>query len=316
MKKGEYKYSIIIPHCDIPVLLERCLRSIPIRKDVQIIVVDDCSNETIVAKLKEIEKDFPHVLYIYSEEKGGAGRARNIGISHATGDYIFFADADDLFTDSFDEILNHYIECDKDIVYFRNISVLSDDLSVITDRSQWIDELFDRYFETGVEDEIRCIIPMPWAKMFKRTFILENNIAFDETPFANDMFFVTTAGCKAKRIEIANTIIYIYTERVNSLSAAFLEKPGELRIRAEACFRAQKVIKEYGYKFHFMPMTDFMVWIFHRDKKMYREYLLRASEIYDSTFDAIRQTHWRERNKGYKILIVIYSVIILVYRMF
>ena len=38
-------YSIIIPHYDIPDLLIRCLHSIPVRPDVQVIVVDDCSPE-------------------------------------------------------------------------------------------------------------------------------------------------------------------------------------------------------------------------------------------------------------------------------
>lgn len=37
-------YSIIIPHKNIPQLLQRCLDSIPIRDDVQVIVVDDNSD--------------------------------------------------------------------------------------------------------------------------------------------------------------------------------------------------------------------------------------------------------------------------------
>ena len=37
-------YSIIIPHKDIPDLLQRCLDSIPVRDDVEVIVVDDNSN--------------------------------------------------------------------------------------------------------------------------------------------------------------------------------------------------------------------------------------------------------------------------------
>ena len=41
-------YSIIIPHKNIPNLLQRCLDSIPNREDVQIIVVDDNSDPNIV----------------------------------------------------------------------------------------------------------------------------------------------------------------------------------------------------------------------------------------------------------------------------
>ena len=40
----EYTYTIIIPHKNIPLLLQRCLDSVPLRNDVQIIVVDDGSS--------------------------------------------------------------------------------------------------------------------------------------------------------------------------------------------------------------------------------------------------------------------------------
>jgi len=36
-------FSIIIPHKEIPDLLMRCLRSIPVSEDIQVIVVDDNS---------------------------------------------------------------------------------------------------------------------------------------------------------------------------------------------------------------------------------------------------------------------------------
>ena len=36
-------FSIIIPHKEIPDLLMRCLKSIPVSEDIQVIVVDDNS---------------------------------------------------------------------------------------------------------------------------------------------------------------------------------------------------------------------------------------------------------------------------------
>ena len=76
----QYKYSIIIPHYRIPKLLRRCLCSVPKRNDLQVLVVDDNSGADIVAQIREIEKDFPFVTFIYSETNGGGGRARNIGL--------------------------------------------------------------------------------------------------------------------------------------------------------------------------------------------------------------------------------------------
>lgn len=94
-------YSIIIPHYNIPDLLRRSLASVPRREDVQIIVIDDCSNEQALAELREIEKDFPYVQFLYSEQNKTAGHARNVGLEYANGDYIMFADADDFFHECF-----------------------------------------------------------------------------------------------------------------------------------------------------------------------------------------------------------------------
>ena len=66
-------YTIIIPHYNIPELLVRCLKSIPARDDIQIIVIDDGSNERNKSILKEIEQTFPYIQFIYQENLGGAG---------------------------------------------------------------------------------------------------------------------------------------------------------------------------------------------------------------------------------------------------
>ena len=86
-----YTYSIIIPHKNIPKLLQRCLDSIPRREDTQIIVVDDNSDPAKV--------DFTHFpglsdpsVEVYFDKSGkGAGRARNIGLEHAKGKWLVFA---------------------------------------------------------------------------------------------------------------------------------------------------------------------------------------------------------------------------------
>ena len=73
-------YSIIIPHHNIPNLLQRLLDSIPVRSDTEVIVIDDGSSEDVVKKLKEFEKSYLNTRFIYSKESKGGGAARNIGI--------------------------------------------------------------------------------------------------------------------------------------------------------------------------------------------------------------------------------------------
>ena len=88
-------FSIIIPHHNTPELLKACVDSIPIRDDLQIIIVDDNSDKSVVDF-----NNFPGVacknLEVVLSQKGrGAGWARNEGLKYAQGKWILFADSDD-----------------------------------------------------------------------------------------------------------------------------------------------------------------------------------------------------------------------------
>ena len=90
-------YSIIIPHKNIPKLLQRCLNSIPQRDDLEIIVVDDNSDPSIVDFGQFPGAGRSDVSFFFDKSGKGAGRARNIGLQHAQGKWLLFADADDFF---------------------------------------------------------------------------------------------------------------------------------------------------------------------------------------------------------------------------
>lgn len=118
MDMNMINYSIIIPHKNIPDLLQRCLNSIPRRTDIQIIVVDDNSDPKKV--------DFEHfpgvgekcVEVYFTKEGKGAGYARNMGLKYAKGKWLLFADADDYFVDDLLPFFDEYVYSVLDIVFF------------------------------------------------------------------------------------------------------------------------------------------------------------------------------------------------------
>ena len=83
--------SIIIPNRNAAATIGQCLDSIfsSADKGVEVIVVDDCSNDRSV----EIIEKFP-VQLIRLERHAGASAARNIGALNSTGTVLFFIDAD------------------------------------------------------------------------------------------------------------------------------------------------------------------------------------------------------------------------------
>lgn len=247
-----YNFTIIIPHYNIPKLLERCVSSIPNRNDIQIIVVDDCSPnsfelQTTIENLK-LNKE---VDFYQTTQGGSAGRARNVGLDYAKGKWLLFADADDFFDKCLSEIMDKYVDAEEDVLYFNFRSVLSDDITNTSNRESTYSDFFNKYEKDHNEDNFRFLYCTPWGKMIKRSLVTENKIRFDETRYANDAMFAVLVGCKARTILPVNIPVYVLTERSGSLANNFCCKPGETVIRAKVALRIQKVIREHNYTFRF-----------------------------------------------------------------
>ncbi len=236
-------YSVIIPHYGIPDLLMRCLDSIPVREDVQVIVVDDGSpgGSGYPDYYKTLAR--PYLTYIPATRNGGAGYARNIGMRHACGKWLLFADADDLFLPDAFRHFDSFQDSDADIIYFRTRQVMSSDLSRPSGRTKWLDELFS----DKREEDFRCRHIIPSAKMIRRSFVEKEQIWFSESAFSNDLVFSVKSGCLARRIEIQDIPVYYLTEREGSLSDSKNKKDGEVECRLKEHLKAMQIIREHGY---------------------------------------------------------------------
>lgn len=242
-------YTIIIPHYNCPELLMRLLASIPIREDVQVIVVDDCSPGFDGYKDQYEELSRPY-LEVYRTPRGGsAGRARNIGLKYAKGKWLTFADADDFFDYKLEEMMDKYVDNGADILYFNRRSVYSDDISKPANRQDHYDGYFKKYAEEGNEDLFRFTYDSPVGKFIKTAIVMNNNIRFDEIRYGNDCYFSTATGCMAKKILPVNYPLYVVTVRTSSLTASFNKKPNELVTRAWAAIHCQSEIYKHGYKY-------------------------------------------------------------------
>ena len=127
-------YSIIIPHKNIPDLLTRCVNSIPQRGDIQIIVVDDNSDQAYLDIFPSFYRSDLEV--IFTKEGRGAGYARNIGLKRAKGKWLLFADADDYYTGGFLDVLDKYKETSNNLINHTPFFIWSSDLGQLTSISK------------------------------------------------------------------------------------------------------------------------------------------------------------------------------------
>ena len=209
-------YSIIIPHKNIPYLLRRCLNSIPRREDVQVIVVDDNSNPEIVNFNCFPGSDEPCVEVYFTKKGKGAGYARNVGLEHATGKWILFADADDFFCPCMLEKLDRYKDLDTEVVIFE-WQVVTDMLKP-SKRGPIPFEITEAAMKGEMSPSLYLsAIGMSWVKMVSHNFLTSHGICFEESIIYNDILYSKMLAVYANRITLAKEVLYTFVNRPTSL---------------------------------------------------------------------------------------------------
>lgn len=237
-------YSIIIPHKNTPNLLEKCLDSIPNREDVQVIVVDDNSDPTIVDFNNFPGKDRENTIVVFDKSGKGAGNARNVALDCITDTkWLIFSDSDDYFTPYLSEAMDKYIDSDYDMIYFKRHSVYVGTDKPAT-RHQKANSRVDKALITGDDRIIRYKDLAPVCKFVSYSLVKEYNIRFESIPVSNDAMFFLKVGCNIKSLKIDPTPIYVVTEREGSLMKQYNKDAIECRYYTSA--RVLNTQKKYG----------------------------------------------------------------------
>lgn len=307
-------FTIIVPHYNIPDLLMRCLRSIPVSEDIQVIVVDDNSPDadTYLERYPELSR--PYLEFIRTTKGGGAGYARNVGLDNAKGEWLLFADADDFFSRDMYNIIISQVDSDADIIYYKVRNVLCDDIYQVVSRTDYLNYFVDDFIKTGDEKHLRYQYGQPWCKMIKRNLVEYHHLRFDEIQFGNDTFFSVFAGYYAQKIDAVDTVLYIYTFRPESLSGEYGTKPNELKERAEVAFRIEKLFRHLNVNEGlYTPFVWFLDKMLRQDRSLFRYYFFKLEEVYSSRYAGLRLL-CQGKSIKFKTKLVLYSMYIWISR--
>lgn len=219
-------YSIIIPHRNIPQLLNRCINSIPCRSDIEIIVIDDNSSPNLKPLLL---RDGVQLINLDTTQSKGAGYARNVGLSVASGKWLLFADADDYFVDGFIDILDNYVSEDIDVLYYgynfidgKSNRILNNEIGECAILAAYENNEYNN-------DHIRFKNYAPWSKMVRREYVNKHNFKFEEVMNGNDMLFSLLVASNTENYLVERSPIYVYVKTDDSLTT------GRLSIEAHMC---------------------------------------------------------------------------------
>lgn len=232
-----YKVSTIIPIYNAEKYIEGSLKSIINQtiKPYEIIIVNDGSNdnsEIICKKIANVSKD---IKIINLKKNKGVSYARNIGIKEAKGDYIHFMDSDDnIELDMYENCINEIKDKDVDIVMTGTIHNENGKITKYIPKKQ----LISNYEEMKIFIKENCIsgrrdiFNVVWNKVYKKEFILNNKILFNENIcIGEDFLFNCECLQKNPLISVIDQAFYNYMRRQNevTLKMKFLNNKIELR---------------------------------------------------------------------------------------
>lgn len=216
------RLTIIIPHYNTPHYLRRLLDTIPQEKNIQTIVVDDRSN-ALLPEYEECKSYFSErgVRFVRNDGEKGAGASRNVGLRHAVGKWLLFADADDYFCEGFYDILEPYFDETADIIYFPFTS-REEGSERESHRHLEMEELISQYrnnpsLENEVNLKYRFVGPI--SKLIRKAMVDKNQIVFDEVMHSNDVMFSIKTAFYSKQIAAAAAAVYCTVRNNTSLTS-------------------------------------------------------------------------------------------------
>lgn len=220
------KLSIIIPVYNVEKYLNNCLQSVCQPGNVEILCIEDGSTDNSLDILKEWENKDKRITVIQHNKNKGLSAARNTGLLHAKGDYIWCVDSDDMIIKgSYNIILKHVEKDNLDVLRFNGKMLVSENIKgktkmlatwwstpaiyepCISGRKMFSDQKVNKHYRQPVQ-----------IYAIKRQFLMDNNLKFQEGIYFEDELFTLSVLMKAKRTSDINDILYLYFVRENSIT--------------------------------------------------------------------------------------------------
>lgn len=214
------KISIILPCYNVEAFIDRTLTSIVEQSigldSLEIICVNDCSQDNTMSKLENWEFQYPdNIMIINLPNNIRQGAARNIGLNYSTCDYISFVDSDDwIEKDYFEKLYSIALKDDYDIVQCLFIRDFSNTLSYTEKRRPdgKIDEILNI---ASNEDRKKALVKKiinnsPPCKLIRKSLLTENNILFSEGLAYEDSYWGVLLNMYFNSAYILNEQLYHY----------------------------------------------------------------------------------------------------------
>lgn len=258
--------SIIVPCYNSSRYLPQCFLSLVRQtigiQNLELIFIDDASTDegATWSLLEQFETAFPeNIIIIQSEENMRQGGARNIGLGYATGEYIFFCDADDwLELNAIERLYNTAVVHDADIVQYRQYSYISDD--DIRPYQGTPDEELIEISSAAQRKQLLNSEKITYGctnKLYRHALIQQMNARYAEHVVYEEPLFVYPLLFGASRFYILPEYLYYYRQNLNSTSYHAMRSISTLEEHASVQRQVWELMSDSPYYKEFNEEIDF-----------------------------------------------------------
>ena len=285
--------SVIIPVYNVEKYLSQCLDSVCKQSfgDCEIICVNDGSTDKSLEILESYRKNDSRITIITQENMGQAA-ARNNGLSHATGEHVFFMDSDDyLELDAFEKLFSFSKGKEFDFIMFKISKFDDETLELIEDDYYSMPYLKERVGENSfkyddVSDFALDLCVNPQGKLFRHDFI--KDIRFPEGLIFEDNVFFTHALFEAQSIYFYDEYLINKRKRPGSITSRLSVKSLDT---IEISNLLLELCVEYGHENH---KNELYYRIFHNIYKLFKRADKSQKEEF---FEKIKHDYLKSKDK-------------------
>lgn len=209
------KYSVIIPVYNVEKYINRCLKSILSQhyNDLEIIVIDNGSTDRSGSICDIYANEYAN-FSVYHIENHGVGSARNFGLSKARGEFIYFVDSDDYLVGNLFAEFEDKLTPDLDLLVFSYYNSFEQEMTE-KNRTKKIlpyNGSYDKYDFSKIFKDLFLsdMLYTVWNKLYRREFLIENNISFEKYELGEDVRFNLDVYHKVNKVYLSQDSYYVY----------------------------------------------------------------------------------------------------------
>ncbi len=263
-------------------------------KEIEIICVDDGSDDGTMEILKEYEKKDSRISILrHLEKTDGAAEARNMGMDAAKGEYLSFLDADDFFEpDMLEKAYGRAKEANAEVVIFDSY-VYDDATQLVSSERYILDKQKMPNLKEFTPQEcpktlFRITMGAAWNGLFSGELVKRNGIRFASIHHTDDQVFVYTAYALANRIAVLPERLMYYRKNISGSQSA------NAHLHSEAGYMApyllmQELKKRGIYEKYKLPVAELALEI-----ALWHTEIMADKDKFHELYFAMKGTYFRD----------------------